>query len=176
MTDIFRESMRAYHESVAAQKRNTSDKEQNKNEEPIGESDITPEMISEATIVAIYEAAHDHAMEIVKQYLTESGHELVRDGLLTENAMGQSFVVLSRESQRSKAERLLRMQMARKAGDPRYFKIASYRRKIKQLTREIHNDSRYNEARTIVMKRQFRYVPDPKALAAKRTQGAMRLM
>lgn len=146
-----------------------------KDEEPIGEDAITDEMMAEATIAMIVETTQAYALEQAAQFITENAHLLVRDGLLTEDAAGQSFVVLSRKSQRSKAESLLKMQMARKAKDPRYTKVAALRRVIKRLTKEIHNDSRYNEARTIVMKRQFRQIPNPAALAAKRTQGQMRL-
>jgi len=169
MSDTLKERLRTLLEGTAAVQEN-DELEQDQQDEPIGEDVITEDMISEATVAAIYEAAQTYAFEIAQEFLTENAHTLIRDGLLSENAMGQSFVVLSRQSQRSKAERLLRMQMAKKAGDPRYYKIAALRRIIKRLTAEIHNDSRYNEARTIVMKRQFKQVPDASALAAKRSQ------
>jgi len=146
-----------------------------KDQEPIGEDAVDAEMMAEATIAMVLEATLGFALEEAQAFLTENAHLLVRDGLLTEDAAGQSFMYLSRQSQRDKAESLLRMQMARKANDPRAMKVAALRRTIKRLTAEIHNDSRYSEARTIVMKRQFRYAPDAAALSAKRSQQGIKL-
>jgi hypothetical protein len=143
--------------------------------EPIGEDAVTDDMMAEATVAMILETTQAYALEAARDFITENAHLLVRDGLLTEAVAGQSFMVLSREAQRNKAENLLKMQMARKAGDPRYMKVAALRRTIKRLTAELHNDSRYNEAKTIVMKRQFRYAPDANAISAKRTQGQLKL-
>jgi hypothetical protein len=149
--------------------------ESSKEPAPIGEAEVTDEMMAEATLAMILEATQAYALEEAQLFISENAHLLVRDGLLTEDAAGQSFMVLSRDAQRNKAESMLRMQMARKAKDPRQFKIAAMRRTIKRLSAEIHNDSRYNEAKTIVMKRQFRYAPDAAGMSAKRTQSQFKL-
>jgi len=175
MADTLKDRLRAFlegtHEVAVKTNDNVAD-----DQEPIGEDCVTEDMKAEATIASIVEMAQNYALELAAEFIKENAHILVRDGLLTENVAGQSFVVLSRESQRSKAERLLRMQMAKKAGDPRYFKIAALRRRIKQLTKEIHNDSRYSEARSIVMKRELRKMPNAAQLSAKGTFGSRKLV
>jgi hypothetical protein len=145
-------------------------------EEAIGEDAVDGDMMAEATIAMVIETAQNLALEAAREFITENAHLLVRDGLLTEDAAGQSFLVLSREAQRNKAESLLKMQMARKANDPRALKVAAMRRTIKRLVGEIHNDSRYNEAKTIVMKRQFRQQSNAAAaMSAKRVNSQFKL-
>lgn len=143
---------------------------------PLSES-ISPEMLSEAAIMLLIEAVEAMNVEQVKQFIKENSHEFIRDGILSESAIRNSFMVLDHESRRKKAENLLKLQMARKANDPRYLKAMALRRRYITLIEEIRRDSRYSSAHAEVMKKQFhsRVAPKASALAARATQQASRL-
>lgn len=132
-------------------------------------SDLLSEMA-----IAIIEA--EIGPDKISNFLTENTGMLVRDKLLTEDAVaGKSYVVLSPQARRQRAINIMKLKMARDAGDQRYKKIVIARKLIKELLEKIRNDAKYKKAESIVRKMKFKVVQNPEAVAAMKRAGAVKL-
>lgn len=134
--------------------------------------DISDEMMAEVTL-AILET--DIGIEKMDAFMTENAEMFVRDKLLTEDVVGKSFMVLSPQARRQKAINILKLRMARDAGDPRYRKLVVTRKLAKSLLEKIRADGRYHKAEQIIRKQRFKIIQNPQAAAAVKRAATMKL-
>lgn len=121
------------------------------------------ELMAEATL-ALLEA--EIGVEGMQAFLAEHGSTFVRDQLLTEDVAGKSYVVLSPAARRQKAINLMKIRMAKAAGDPAYRKVVAARMILKKYLTMIRTNSRYAKAEQIVRRQRFKVVQNPEAKAA----------
>jgi ADP-ribose pyrophosphatase YjhB (NUDIX family) len=123
------------------------------------------EMISETVLAMMIEAAEEAAFAMVKDFIMENAQSLIKNNVLTESTAGQSVFVLDNTARRKKAENMMKLNYARKANDPRYFKAIALRRVYKRIIEQIRSDPRYSAAHTQTMQMQFRaFVPNAQAM------------
>jgi hypothetical protein len=121
------------------------------------------ELMAEATM-ALLEA--EIGPDGMQAFLAEHGSMFIRDQLLTEDAASKSYVVLSPEARRQKAINLMKIRMAKAAGDPAYRKVVAARMILKKYLTQIRSNSRYAKAEQIVRRQRFKLVQNPEAKAA----------
>lgn len=134
--------------------------------------DLDEDLIAEATL-ALLEA--ELGPEAMPSFMAENATMLVRDKLLTEDVAGKSYIVLSPEARRQKAINIMKLNMAKSAGDPRYKKLVLARAMVKKLLEGIRGDSRYAKAEAIVRKQHFTIVSNPEAVAAMNRSKKLKL-
>jgi len=146
-----------------------NDEDKNLEDDNVMNSDdfaMNDEFLSEVNLAILRHELNISTDDTMRKFLTENHDMLIRDKILTENALNQSFISLSPMARRAKAVNLLKLKMAKQAGDPRYRKAVRLRALWKRLLDQIRNDSRYKKAETIISRQQFRIVRNPEAIAA----------
>ena len=134
----------------------------------LGDADL----MSEVTLSII---ESEIGADKLQAFITENAQMLVRDKLLTESSIGKSYMVLSPDARRKKAIDIMKLRMARDAGDSRYKKIVVARKLLTSLLGKIRVDPKYKKAESIVKRMKFKIIQNPQAVAAMKRADAVKL-